>query len=805
MNILCISKYASPPNYSKMPARLFLLAKEFIKLGHKTTLITSDSNHFSNYPDSKKIYNFEKVENVLLCWLKTKKYKRTASLSRVLSWLDFERKLFKLDLNKIDKPDIVLVSSLSIFSIIYGYYLKKKFNSFLVFEIRDIWPLTMTEEGGFTKWHPLVLLIGSIEKFGYKKADLVVGTMPRLDLHVKNILGYEQPFHCSPLGFDPLSYKEDFIENNYFDELFPKDKVVIGYAGSMGITNALEPFIETIKLLNDNKNIYFMLVGSGDLKASFEDQLKYCTNVTFLPRIEQNKIKYFLQKCDILYLSTKNSKVWEYGQSMNKVIEYMLSEKPIIASYSGYQTMINESNCGVIINSNKIIDLKVAIEKMSNLSSIERKKLGENGKKWIFKHRCYSELAFSYIKAIEKIKVKNKKTLWIFNHYAQGPDLPGGTRHYDLARELVLKGFEVTIFASGFHYTLLKDVIEYNKDGYKVEKKDGISFVWIKTFPYKKNGYKRMINIMSYAFNLYQIIPKLRLEKPEYIIGSTVHPFASFIASKFAKKYNSNFIYEIRDLWPQTFIDMKLWKENSFITLFFKYFEKKAVKDSNKIIVLSPLTIDYLIKEYSYDKEKVLLLPNGINSSFILPIEQTFDKNINITYLGGIDKVHGLEFLIDLAAKLENESIIFNIYGDGKERIYLERLVNKKELTKIKFRGSVSKVDVPNKLKEANLLFLSTSNVLYGSENKLYEYMAVGKPIIVASSAMHNNPIKEIDCGLSLDRNNIDKAASDLVDFIKLNKKNFINYGYNAQEYVKKNRTIKILSKKLQNFINEKD
>ncbi len=400
MNILCISKYASPPNYSKMPARLFILAKEFIKLGHNTTLITSDSNHFSLYPNTENTYNFETVEGVSLCWVKTKKYVKTASLARVLSWFDFERKLFKLDLKKIDKPDVVIVSSLSIFSIIYGYFLKKKFNSFLVFEIRDIWPLTMTEEGGFPKWHPLVLLIGFIEKFGYKKADLVVGTMPRLDLHVKNILGYERPFHCSPLGFDPINYQEEIIGNNPFDEVFPKNKVIVGYAGSMGITNALEPLIETIKLLENNENIHFMLVGSGDLKATFEDKLKKFANVTFLPRIGQNEVKYFLHKCDILYLSTKDSKVWEYGQSMNKVVEYMVAGKPIIASYTGYPSMVNEANCGLFIKSSNPEDLKEAILNITTLTLEDIKQLGENGKKWIYENRKYSKLANEYINKI---------------------------------------------------------------------------------------------------------------------------------------------------------------------------------------------------------------------------------------------------------------------------------------------------------------------------------------------------------------------------------------------------------------------
>ena len=404
MKILCISKYASPPNYSKMPARLFVLVKEFIKLGHNATLITSDSNHFSSYPETSEIYNYEIVENVPLYWLKTKKYIKTASIDRVLSWFDFEMKLFKMDLNKIEKPDVVLVSSLSIFTILYGYFLKKKFNSFLVFEIRDIWPLTMTEEGGFSKWHPLVLLIGFIEKFGYKKADLIVGTMPRLNLHVKSILGYEKPFHCSPLGFDPANYKEEIIGNNPFDKVFPKNKVIVGYAGSMGITNALEPFIEAIKLLENNENIHFMLVGSGDLKDIFEEQLKNCDNVTFLPRIGQNEVKYFLQKCDILYLSTKDSKVWEYGQSMNKVVEYMVAGKPIIASYTGYPSMINEANCGVFVNSSNPIDLKETILNIANKNVQDIKQLGEKGKKWIYENRQYSRLANEYINKIEEFR-----------------------------------------------------------------------------------------------------------------------------------------------------------------------------------------------------------------------------------------------------------------------------------------------------------------------------------------------------------------------------------------------------------------
>ena len=403
-NIWFISKYASPPQYAKAPSRLFYLAKEFVKLGNTVTLITSDSNHFSTFPNTNKICNDEQKDGVGIKWIKTKKYKRTASFSRILSWIDFEWKLFSMSLKNIKPPEVVIVSSLSIFSIIYGYYLKRRFNAFLVFEIRDIWPLTMTEEGGFSKWHPLVLLIGFIEKFGYKKADLVVGTMPRLDLHVKEILGFDKPFFCSPLGFDPANYLETTGKEKLFNRYVPENKVIVGYAGSMGITNALQPFIDAIKLLKDNDKIYFLLVGSGDLKSKFENELIEYKNVKFLPRIAQDEVKHFLNICDILYLSTQHSKVWDYGQSMNKVVEYMLASKPIIASYAGSPSMINEANCGVFVNSEKPEALRDAVVDFVNMSEDERLIRGQNGKDWIYKHRQYHILATEYLNAISSDK-----------------------------------------------------------------------------------------------------------------------------------------------------------------------------------------------------------------------------------------------------------------------------------------------------------------------------------------------------------------------------------------------------------------
>lgn len=130
--------------------------------------------------------------------------------------------------------------------------------------------------------------------------------------------------------------------------------------------------------------------------------------------------------------------------------------------------------------------------------------------------------------------------IWIFNHYAQDSSLPGGTRHFDLARYLIRKGHSVTIFSAGFHYTLLKETVAYNDNSYCITIIDGVKFVRVKTYKYKFNNIKRMLNILSYAWRVNLLIPKLKLKNPDIVIGTTVHPFAPLIAYRFAKKYKGH-------------------------------------------------------------------------------------------------------------------------------------------------------------------------------------------------------------------------------------------------------------------------
>ena len=405
--------------------------------------------------------------------------------------------------------------------------------------------------------------------------------------------------------------------------------------------------------------------------------------------------------------------------------------------------------------------------------------------------------------------------IWIFNHYAQGPELPGGTRHYDLAKQLVSYGHNVTIFSAGFHYTLLKETVVYNQYGYKIEDKDGVKFVWIKTFPYKKNNIKRMINIISYAWKLNFVVPKLGFDNPDIIIGSTVHPFAGVIGYRFAKKYKIPFIFEIRDLWPQTFIDMGIWKKESLASRVFKAIEKYTVKRADAIISLSPMTERYLKDEYGY--EKVIYIPNSVDLEYFnqnksLPdMNKTFEQLQKLKdngkkiymFTGAIVQSNSIDMFIETAKKLKIKDIQVVLVGKGQERVKYEQIAKNESLSNISFLDPVDKKLVPKLLNYADVLLLVQGNVQWGSSNKLYDYLAAKKPIITSLYAKHNDVVENIGCGYSSEHGNSDDMVKNIEKMYNLSDEEKEQMGEKAYAYVQQNHNIKIMAKKLESLCKE--
>jgi len=393
-----ISKYVVPPTQAGVGSRGFHILREIARMGHQCLLVTSDSNHLAKIPALEEPYRLETVQGVDVCWLRTRKYVGAKSLGRALSWLDFEWKLLRHRKRSLPKPDVIIASSLSPLTILNGIWLKHKFKCRLVFEVRDIWPLTIVEEGNFSRFNPFVIALGLIERIGYCRADQIVGTMPNLEAHVREITGQNRPVYCIPMGIYESELENVLpLPHDYAPKHIPIGKFLVCHAGTIGITNALDTFFECALLMQEHKDIHFLMVGKGDLKTHYQELYEDLPNVSFAPAVPKAMVQSVLEKCDLLFFSAFKSKVWDFGQSLNKVTDYMVSGKPVVASYSGFPSMINEAESGSFVPAGDAAALRDEILKYAALSSEKREEMGAAGREWILENRAYSKLASDYI------------------------------------------------------------------------------------------------------------------------------------------------------------------------------------------------------------------------------------------------------------------------------------------------------------------------------------------------------------------------------------------------------------------------
>lgn len=396
-----ISKYVTPPGQGSVGGRGYLIMRELASLGHMCVVITSDSNQLAQVPDLTQPYVRQDVDGIQLWWVKTLRYQVAKSLRRIASWLHFEWRLWHMPKADLPKPDVLVVSSLSLLTVFNGFYLRRQFGCRLVLEIRDIWPLTITEEGGFSRWNPLVLVLGWVEKLGYQYADAVVGTMPNLAEHVQQVLGKPKPTYCIPMGVneEALMLSED-LPPDYARRYIPHGKFIVVHAGTIGITNALDTMLNCAVLMRDNPQVHFLIVGDGDLRTQYQQQYAHLPNLTFAPKVPKTLVQAVLAKCDLLYFSVHVSNVWRFGQSLNKVIDYMLSGKPVVASYTGYPSMINEAGSGTFVPAGDVLALRAEILRYLAMPSEERASMGAKGRAWIVENRSYQQLAKEYLEIL---------------------------------------------------------------------------------------------------------------------------------------------------------------------------------------------------------------------------------------------------------------------------------------------------------------------------------------------------------------------------------------------------------------------
>jgi glycosyltransferase involved in cell wall biosynthesis len=402
--IWLIWKYCRLPGDGVYPARGFSILREMARRGYDCTIITARHDWTFIGRAGLPGREVKMVEGVRVVTFNVLSYQRAKSLRRILGWLHFEARVLTMRISDLPRPDVIIASSLSLLSVISGLVFKRRFGSKMVFEVRDIWPLILTENGGFKRKNPFVLALGMIEWMGYKYADLIVATMPNLEVHVHKVLGYKRDVACIPMGLPEEMLAEQEVEfPAHLESLFPKADFVLTHAGSIGIDNALETLLEAARLLKTDTRIAFFIIGKGDLVKRYKSECSDLPHVVFADPVANKFVQPILQRSSALYFAAHPTIVLDYGQSLNKLIDYMYSGRPVIGSYSGFPSMIDEADCGEFVPAGDSQALVKSLQQWAKRSRHELDLIGMRGRQWVLDNRTFDSIASDYIDQISKM------------------------------------------------------------------------------------------------------------------------------------------------------------------------------------------------------------------------------------------------------------------------------------------------------------------------------------------------------------------------------------------------------------------
>lgn len=404
MRLVIISEHSTPASRG-VYNRHFELAKELRRQGVETEVVVSSFHHFFKKPyEVSKNLSFvsEDDGNDRAHVIKVLKYNGAHSYKRIINWLIFTFRLFIFRKSLIRKDDVILISSPSPFPILFGLYYRLLKKSPMILEIRDIWPLTLIEIGGKSKFHPLILSMKILEYYGYKYSSAIVSTLAYANKHISSLTRRDVKFCCIPQGYDPeLFDKKNALDPEYVRKYIPQDKFIICYAGTIALSNSLEVFIECSKLMQEYESILFLLVGEGQYRDHFQKLTVDQSNIVFAPAINKNQVQSLLNHVDVTYDSIRESRLYDFGLSRNKWIDYMIASKPIL--FSGQRkgiTMISEADYVFIVPPENPVRLKDKIIELYKMDSNKLLEIGRRGKHFIEANRSYTKLASNFRKEV---------------------------------------------------------------------------------------------------------------------------------------------------------------------------------------------------------------------------------------------------------------------------------------------------------------------------------------------------------------------------------------------------------------------
>lgn len=398
--IWIIDHYSSEPKYGGI-SRQYDFARELSKRGYKTIIISSAFSHYTHsYISEEEQFVSQIAENAYYVYVKTHAYETNAGLGRILSMFSFLSSVIsKSDsiAEKLGKPDVVMGCSVHPLAWIAANKVAKKYNIKFIAEVRDLWPEVWILSGTKSKYSPMVLFFGALEKWMCKKADKIIYSMLYGDKYYCDKLGVSkdkvaligQPMDCE--RYDKFAVEKiDLIPEDIQE--FIKDGFLCVFTGYYMDYEGVYEMLEAAKMLQEkNIPIKMLFVGSGDEQDGMSKYVveNNLSNVFVGGRISKEAVPALLRKADIClaHCSTKgHEQAYKYGISKNKVNEYMYSKACVIYGRDDENDPVARSGAGYVIKPYSAEQFAEKIEQVYCMTEAQRAEFGKNGQDYVIQN-----------------------------------------------------------------------------------------------------------------------------------------------------------------------------------------------------------------------------------------------------------------------------------------------------------------------------------------------------------------------------------------------------------------------------------
>ena len=334
---------------------------------------------------------------------------------------------------------------------------------------------------------------------------------------------------------------------------------------------------------------------------------------------------------------------------------------------------------------------------------------------------------------------------------------PGGTRHYELSRYLASRGHRVTILASQVVYLTGEPLTD--KRGSVVPAQGlpvGID-VWRCSArgPLQRGHWKRLPAYLSFAASSF--LAGLRARQVDIVWGTSPPLFQAVAALALARVNRVPFLFEVRDLWPLFAVDLGVLRHPALIFLA-RWLECLLYRAADRIVLNSPGFLPHL-RASGVPDEKLRLVPNGVDTSQFDPTERgeplrqewgVSDKLV-VLYAGAHGLANGLGTLLEAAQRLRDEShIAFVLIGDGMDKPWLVQRARALGLDNVLFLPAMSKERMPAAIAAADVCVAILEAIRAFTTtypNKVFDYMAAGRPTVLAIEGAIREVIEAADAG----------------------------------------------------------